>query len=254
MNYEQLLPELLPTEKKLKDSAASCMKLCKNLSRDSASGDLRDYRKILEQYRDSLSTELEQLEQLEKAVLGFDEATYFKSGDFARQLLEAAKESGIDVVGEAPVFEMFPYRIRIDEETQDVYIDRKKAGSFRPSYVAEAIKTGQNKLNKASFNELGFASELAQAYDLAILKTRKKPSADLYLNSLYKFLVPMSRSRKEYDQQSYAFDLARLYSSGLEYIRDGRRFQFGPSRDIGKSIRILDKEEKEQYLATIRFF
>ena len=64
----------------------------------------------------------------------------------------------------------------------------------------------------------------------------------------------MSRFRKDYDQQSFAFDLARLYGSDLEAAKDGRKLQFGPSRNIGRAIRILDKEGNEQYLATIRFF
>ena len=33
-----------------------------------------------------------------------------------------------------------------------------------------------------------------------------------------------------------------------------KRFQFGPGRDQSKSIRILDRDGKEQYLATICFY
>ncbi|MCI9665624.1 MAG: hypothetical protein HFI46_17605 [Lachnospiraceae bacterium] len=43
-------------------------------------------------------------------------------------------------------------------------------------------------------------------------------------------------------------------SPAEEAAKDGRKFQFGPSRNIGRAIRILDKEGNEQYLATIRFF
>ena len=92
-------------------------------------------------------------------------------------------------------------------------------------------------------------------YDLAVLKLKKGPEADIYLKSLHKFLAPMSRFRKDYDQQSFAFDLARLYADhSVETTKNGRRFQFGPSRDIAKSIRILDENGQEQFLATIRFY
>ena len=40
----------------------------------------------------------------------------------------------------------------------------------------------------------------------------------------------------------------------METTKNGRRFQFGPSRDIAKSIRILDENGQEQFLATIRFY
>ena len=64
----------------------------------------------------------------------------------------------------------------------------------------------------------------------------------------------MSRFRKDYDQQSYAFDLAKLYNSEAEETKSGRRFQFGSSRDGKKGIRILDKNGQEWFLSTICFF
>lgn len=109
-------------------------------------------------------------------------------------------------------------------------------------------------VDKASFNAAAFASELGEAYDLAVLKAKRQPGTDIYLTSLYKLLAPMSRFRKDYDQQSFAFDLARLYISGIEETKNGRRFQFGPSRESNKSIRILDQFGKEQHLSTICYF
>ena len=64
----------------------------------------------------------------------------------------------------------------------------------------------------------------------------------------------MSRFRKDYDQQSFAFDLSRLYASGIDETKNGRKFQFGPSRLNNKAIRILDQNGQEVFLATIRFF
>jgi len=125
---------------------------------------------------------------------------------------------------------------------------------MRPGSFVEIVRSGQEKLNKASFNAVAFASELADAYDLAVLKLDRQKQSDIYLTSLYKILAPMSRFRKDYDQQSFAFDLARLYISGIEETKNGRKFQFGPSRVGGKGIRILDMAGKEQFLATIRLF
>jgi hypothetical protein len=169
-------------------------------------------------------------------------------------MLAACAEKGVDVRGEFPVYEMFPYRVRLDAENQDVYMDRRKVQCMRPGSFVEIVRSGQEKLNKASFNAVAFASELADAYDLAVLKLDRQKQSDIYLTSLYKILAPMSRFRKDYDQQSFAFDLARLYISGIEETKNGRKFQFGPSRVGGKGIRILDMAGKEQFLATIRFF
>lgn len=254
MNYEELYSELLIGEKNLKDALGLANRYYKNIIKDSAAGDVKDYRKLTALYEESIQKQQDALNSLKQLAEGFDSEAYFESGEFTAQLLEEADKAGVDVVGEAPVLEMFPYRVRIDADNQDLYLDRKKVSSMRPKAFIATVKASQEKLYKASFNAAAFAEELETAYDLAILKAGKKADADLYLNSLYKLLVPMSRSRKDYDQQSYAFDIARLYASGVETLKDGRRFQFGPSRNNNKAIRILDQEGKEQYLATIRFF
>ncbi|MEY8427469.1 hypothetical protein AALA00_07070 [Lachnospiraceae bacterium 46-15] len=92
----------------------------------------------------------------------------------------------MDVRGDFPVYEMFPYRVKLDTENQDLYLDRKKVPCMRP--------------------------------------------------------------------QSFAFDLAHLYMSEIEETKSGRKFQFGPSRNNIKAIRILDRDGQEQFLATIRFY
>ena len=238
MDYEELYASLIQTEKTLNDNIKLGVRLGKTIGKDTESGDLKDLQKTLDQYAEVIEKQKAALEELRQKAGGFDAGAYFESGDFTNQMLECCRERGIDVHGEYPVFEMFPYRIRIDAGNQDLYMDRKKVACMRPSSFADMIQTGQAKLNKAFFNPASFAEELAAAYDLAALK------------------VPMARSRREYDQQSYAFDIARLYNRKNEVaaIKDGRHFQFGPSHNNGKALRILDAEGKEQYLATVRFY
>ncbi|MCD7819979.1 MAG: hypothetical protein LUH07_13180, partial [Lachnospiraceae bacterium] len=182
---------------------------------------------------------------------------YFESGDFADQMLDICKEKNLDVQGEFPVYEMFPYRVKLDVENQDVYMDKKRIQCMRPASFVNTIQAGQEKLKKARFNAESFVSELEGAYDVAILKLNRKPGSDLYLTSLYKFLTPMGRFRKDYDLQSFSYDIARLYEEfigGMTETKNGHAFDFGPARNNKKAIRILDTNGKEQFLATIRFF
>ncbi|MDY6334962.1 MAG: hypothetical protein SPL56_09190 [Lachnospiraceae bacterium] len=256
MDYEELYASLIQTEKTLNDNIKLGVRLGKTIGKDTESGDLKDLQKTLDQYAEVIEKQKAALEELRQKAGGFDAGAYFESGDFTNQMLECCRERGIDVHGEYPVFEMFPYRIRIDAGNQDLYMDRKKVACMRPSSFADMIQTGQAKLNKAFFNPASFAEELAAAYDLAALKFNRKKDGDILLGTIYKMLVPMARSRREYDQQSYAFDIARLYNRKNEVaaIKDGRHFQFGPSHNNGKALRILDAEGKEQYLATVRFY
>ena len=256
MDYENLYEELQPQEKALKDGLSSLQKLFKSVSKERENGDLKGLSRDLNAMSEAAAAVSAALSQMQETADAFDAKEYFESGDFAKQMLSICAEKSVDVRGEFPVYEMFPYKVRLDAENQDIYLDRKKVQCMRPKSFVEQVKAGQDKLNKANFNAQTFVNELSDAYDTAILKLKKQSGADVYLSSLYKLLAPMSRFRKDYDQQSFAFDLARLYAEGEGAVetRNGRKFQFGPSRNNGKAIRILDQEGKEQFLATIRFY
>lgn len=254
MDYESLYREYQYIEKNLKDQIKSLAKLQKSIAKGMESGELAKSRSDLSQLQSINETTRESIDGLKGVLLGFDSREYIESGLFASQLLQQCREAGIDVIGDFPVYEMFPYRVRISVEEEAVYLDRKKYALLRPKSLVALIKSSQEKLYKASFNAASFANELAAAYDLAELSNPKKAGGDVYLTTLYKFLVPMARSRKEYDQQSFAFDIARLFDSEEVELKGGRRYQFGPSRNNNKALRILDREGREHYLATIRFF
>lgn len=254
MNYEDLYQTLQPQESSLKSALAALQKLFKAVGRESAGGDIKSLARDLHDMAGHAAALSAVLESMRENVEGFDTKAYFESGDFAAQMLNICREKGVDVRGNSPVYEMFPYKVKLDMENQDLYLDRKKVPCVRPQSFVETVRAGQEKLNKAPFNAAAFASELGDAYDLAVLKLKRVSGTDIYLTSLYKLLAPMSRFRKDYDQQSFAFDLARLYISGIDETKNGRRFQFGPSRESSKSIRILDHQGKEQHLSTIRYF
>ena len=254
MNYESLNEKLLTEEKVIKDNLAQLQKLFKALNREREAGDVKSLTRDMNVMEEAIVSMENALKQMKEFTAEFDTKEYFENGDFATQMLEACEEKGVDVRGEFPVYEMFPYKVKIDTENQDLYLDRKKVQCMRPVSFVNTVKEGQEKLNRAAFNAQIFAGELAEAYDMALLKMNKRSGTDVYLNNLYKYLAPMSRFRKEYDQQSFAFDLARLYGSEMEETKSGRKFQFGPSRNNNKAIRILDKEGKEQFLATICFY
>ena len=254
MNYEELYSAMQPQEKALKDSLAGVQKLFKAISREMENGDIKSLTRDLNSIAEAAGTLTAVVADMKDAVSGFDTQAYFESGDFAEQMIGACKDAGVDVRGEFPVYEMFPYKVKLDTENQDIYLDRKKVQCVRPLKFVETVKKGQEKLNNASFRALSFVSELSDAYDLALMKWKKRPGADIYLSNLYKILTPMGRFRKDYDQQSFAFDLARLYASDVEETKSGRRFQFGPSRNNSKAIRILDQNGQERFLATICFY
>lgn len=258
-DYEDLYKQMTSVEKELKDKLNSQQKLFKSLSKNMEKGDLKSWTRDLTSMRAYLKEQDTVMEEMQKQVDDFGLRDYVENGDFVEQLLAHCERLEVDVKGDYPTYEMFPFRVKIDTDNLDLYLDRKRVQCFRPQAFVQDVKTSRDKLLKAAFDPKGFVKELAAAYDLMQLKQNQGKTAtsivgDIYLKTLYTLLTPMRRFRKDYDLQSFAFDLARLYAADLRTCEDGRKFQFGPSRNINKAIRILDQDGREQYLATIRFY
>ncbi|MCD7956066.1 MAG: hypothetical protein LUG93_10040 [Lachnospiraceae bacterium] len=256
MNYEDLYQALTPDEKSLKETIAALTRLQKTIVRETESGDLKYLSRDLKTIAQTAAALSATIEKLSNSVEGFDSRAYFEDGDFAAQMLDICHEQNVDVQGEFPVYKMFPYKVKIDVENQDVYLDKKRIQCMRPSSFVKTVKASQEKLQKVRFNAESYADELADTYDLALLKLNKKPGSVLYLTSLYKFLTPMGRFRREYDMQGFSYDISRLYAEyvkGNRTSKNGRTFDFGPAHNNSKGIRILDANGNEQFLATISF-
>ena len=253
--YESFLTEIQPAGKQLKDSAASAARLQKTLQKNQEAGNLAEMRKTLDALSEAATQLRSAVDAVSVSLESFDTRKYFAEGDFARELLDACAEKGIDVKGEKGVYEMFPYKIRIvgDENRQgEVWMDRKKVQSCRPEYVAETVKAGQEKLFAANFNPTAFITELGEAYEITCLRAGARIGSTQALTKIYKNLALMARARKEYDLQAFAFDLSRAYEKGPEawVSKTGARFKFGTSHD-GSGIRVLSSTGVESYISTL---
>ena len=257
MNYEAFYDALQPLEKDLKDAVAGVNRYQKAIVKNTETGNITELQKALTAIRETAERLTESIGVVADEVENFNVQQYFVSGDFSKQLLESCEEKHIDVNGEKGVYEMFPYKVRVtadEEHAGEVYMNRKKIPSCRPSFVAETVRQGQEKLYKAKFNEGSFMNELAEAYETTVLKSNARIGSTQSLTKVYKTMVPMARARREYDQMAFAFDLARLYELGTEHwvTKDGKRYAFGTSRDGKTGIRVLSSTGVESYISTIR--
>ncbi|MCL1982511.1 MAG: hypothetical protein FWG53_05375 [Clostridiales bacterium] len=265
MNYEEFYQDLQALEKGVQEKLQGTQKSFKSIAKNSANGDLKNLAKGIAQLKVFLSETEGLAENLEELAGSFNGKEYIESGDFAMQLVEYCEQYSVDVTGEFPVYEIFPYKVRIDAENQELSINKKKLQCARPLKFVQDIKASREKYLKAPFNDILFLNELAAAYDLDVAvkekknkgKSKGKDVADghhLMLTDLYGYMAPTQRAKKEYDMQNFAFDLARLYSSEIKATKDDRRYEFGPSKAASKQIRILDGDGKEQMLGTVRFY
>ena len=257
MNYEEWYRSAGSAQKGLRDSVGTVNRLLKAVMTDMENGNLTDMKKCLAQMTEAAEALGQKVTDLTETVESFYTREYFASGDFAKQLLAECKAKKIDVIGEKGMYEMFPFKVRIygdEERAEEVWVNRKKVPSVRPSFVADYVKESRDRLYKVSFNETAFMTELADAYETTCLKNGTRIGGSVGLGSIYKIMTPMARARKEYDMQAFAFDLARLYEKGPQawVTKDGKYYTFGTSRDGKKGIRVLNSNGTEDFITTFR--
>ena len=257
MDYEQFFADSQAFTKELKSKTVAQSKCITKIQKCIVDGNISSLPDLYKSLRDAAQGREDALNQLEALTEAFDGQEYMSGGDFTSQMLEYCNQLEVDVQGSFPVYEMFPCRVTINPETQDVTIDRKRKQCLRPSKLVSTIKKELDKLSKVTFNAQLFAKELAAAYDLAIIKTSKKKrisdDAPMYALDLYDVLTPMKRYKKDYTKHNFAYDLARLYAQDSVTLDDERILRFDTVRDTKKAIRILDRYGAEQFITTIRF-
>ena len=259
MDYDEFYQPFKLKEKSMKENYERQQTVLKSMSRNADKGDLKSFAKDLTAMGALISEHEKYLRELRELAEGFDVRAYMENGDFAKQMLLYCESYGVNVKGDYPTYEMFPYKIKIDSDNQEINIGHRKLQTAKPEYLVADIKRKRDKLMRASYNASSFLEELAGAYDKLVLKRRyesqnEKLDYKLLLRDVYAYMAPMQRFRRDYDMQSFAFDLSRLYSSGIEFTKNERQFAFGPARFASQNIRILDKRGAETHVGTIIFY
>ena len=259
MDYNEFYSPFKQREKGVKETLQRQQSVFKGISKNAAKGDLKALIKDLNTMKVLISEHEGYLKEIQEMTEGFDARAYMENGDFAKQMLSYCEKLGVDVEGSYPAYEIFPYKVKIDGDSQEIYINGRKMQCVRPEYFVTQMKKNREKLMKANFNASVFLNELAGVYDsLEIIKRKETQSSkrnlELLLKDIYHSMTPMQRFRRDYDMQSFAFDLSRLYSSDAEFTNDGRQYSFGSARRQSQMIRILDKNGSEAFIGTITFF
>jgi hypothetical protein len=259
MDYEEFLSQYSQHAGKAKDLAVNFSKALKRVNDSVDKGDVKTGAKSADALVEAAGALSQAARELTEALNGFDYQGYMQSGELEKQFAAYCEEAGLDIKGGNNSYEIFPYRLHFDQNNCEVFVNRRKAFCLRPKRLASDMKAKRAKLFTSAFNTAQFAAELAYAYDMAVMNYnsgRPKPinEPDRHLSELYDYIAPMSRYRRDYDRNSYAFDLARLYEAEQGKLKDGRSWEFGTTRDIRRSIRITDSNNNEHYLGAIRFY
>jgi hypothetical protein len=166
----------------------------------------------------------------------FDVAEWFSSGDYAKELLAAANEAGVQAFESDDRILSYPVIVQVSPSDTTVLIDKQKDRRVRPSVVVGHLATLQQRPPR--FRAEAFIETLAAGYDLVVASKGLRPGAPARLVDVHKVLTLMPGAARDYTRQEFARDLYLLDQNGVIESKDGRRMSL-PASALTRSGAVL---------------
>ncbi len=207
------------TDASLKAAAAVSTSL-KRLRSVIHDGNLRDVPGALAAVEQTLRA-LQQQAEATRGRWDFDDAAYFASGAYTRELLETARRLKVRVFEQDDRLYCYPSLVRVLPSERTVLIDRARERRLRPSLLVEHLRDLQERPQR--FKPEDFLNALADAYRYLV---QRHGSDSLNrgrverLVDVYKLLTLLPGQSREYSRQEFARDIYLLDRSGVTETRD----------------------------------
>jgi len=212
----------------------SALKAAKKAKTAASHGHIRDLQQSLEAT----------LNLAEQAVVAgrelrqgwrFDVAEWFSSGDYAKELLAAANEAGVQAFESDDRILSYPVIVQVSASDTTVLIDKQKDRRVRPSVVVGHLATLQQRPPR--FRTEAFIETLAAGYDLVVASKGLRAGAPARLVDVHKVLTLLPGAARDYTRQEFARDLYLLDQSGVIETK-GRRMSL-PASALTRSGAVL---------------
>jgi len=188
--------------------------------------------------------------------LDFDCAAYLSpEGTFLEDLKAAAEDAGVRLYERDGTVFCYPVLVRAEPEMSAVRIDKKLEYNIRPTVLAAALKKMQAREPRSKPER--FIEALLEAY--LLLRARKGIDGyiDLPLTEIYKLLVILPGTGKEYTQLDFARDIYFLDISGLSLTRKGYRLSLPAStvsrERASRTITFVTRDGHDKLYSSVRF-
>lgn len=216
-------------------SLAAAVRSAKRAKAAAASGQLRELQQALEAaaaLAEQAATAAAELH----AGWRFDAASYFSSGEYAKELLGSAVDAGLQAFESDDLILSYPAIVQVSAGDATVVIDKKKERRVRPSVLVGQLAALQQRPPK--FRPEPFIEALASAYDHVAGLRRLRPGAPARLVDVHRVLTLLPGAAREYTRQEFARDLYLLDQSGVVDVKDGRRMSL-PASAMSRSGAVL---------------
>jgi hypothetical protein len=213
------------TEAALKAAATVTRELRKAKSA-AQGGQLRELRRALSA-AESLASELSAAVTRVRASCEADDEAYLASGEYAKELLDAAAERGVAMFEEDERLLCYPSLVKVIAADSAIEIDRRRERRLRPSVVIGLLAATQQRPPR--FRAEPFLECLASGYELVAARAENRPDAVMRLTDIWTALTLLPGQGKDYTRPEFARDLYRLDQSGVQQTRAGRMLRWHAS-------------------------
>lgn len=193
----------------------------------------------------------------------FDAIGHVRDGDYLDELKQEAETLGLRLFEQEGRLFSYPVLLRIvggaTAADLGITIDRKRARTMRPSFLAATLKRMSTQAPK--FKSDAFLKALYEAYRVAerergqrTMDSRTGPMVELV--RLYDLLTLFPGQQKDYGRQEFARDLYLLDQSGVRET-NGHTFRFaastGTKGSASKFFQLVDRDGHEKVYFGISF-
>jgi hypothetical protein len=189
-------------------------------------GQVRELRRALSA-AESLAGQLCAAVAQVRASCDVDEEAYMASGEYAKELLDAAAERGVAMFEEDERLLCYPSLVRVVAGDSVIEIDRRRERRLRPSVVIDMLAAAQQRPPR--FRAEPFLESLATGYELVAARAGTRPDAVARLTDIWAALTLLPGQGKDYTRPEFARDLYRLDQSGVRQTRGGRTLRWHAS-------------------------
>jgi len=179
---------------------------------------------------------------------------------YKEQLERSLQAAGLPIKGEYPRYELPPFKLEIDIKGRRIRLifgrRAETTSSFLPEVVVRWVGARYKRVVESPFDAERFGSDLLAAYEVANRLTYRTEKVlwgrAVSLMELYSLLTLRHGTRKEYSKNVFTYDLTRLRQGPLLF--DGRRYEFGYSREVGRTLLLRDQSGREERLSSLTIY
>jgi len=237
-------------------AAAGVTRAIKALQKSVKEGNLRDLGSRITAAAQALQA-LDQQFANTKDGWSFDVDAHLASGAFTRELIGAARHTGLRIFEQDDRLYCYPSLIRILPAERRAQIDKTKESRLRPSVLAAELKRIQERPPR--FKAEAFLECLYEAYQK--LNTPAKgvlvqAPRVIKLTDIYRLLTLLPGQPKEYTRAEFARDIYLLDRSGVTTTRSGAIVSFPAStgtKTPSATINVITERGQEKRYYGISF-